>query len=215
MNISKEQYEKILECFMKSLLKNGLKATTMDSIAASLQMSKRTLYEIFGTKDEIFRQTHQFFHNKMKEKMAEIYCSSSNVMEGIIKCFLYHRDLMSNLSVDFIKDMGEYSIQRQLPSDSRHKLHYQNLHDLLQKGVAEGFFRTDINLLVQCRMLLLQMEALKGTQDLFPKDISLLEIYDSIILTFLRGISTPAGLDELEKFKPALTPNYHQNENKD
>lgn len=204
--ISRQQYERILDSFMKSLMQNGLKGTTMDSVASSLQMSKRTLYEIFGNKEEMFREVHIFFHQKMADKLTEIFNSSSNVMEAIINCFLFNRDLMSNLSVDFIRDMQNYAQQAkpQMFSEAHKRQHHQNLYDVLQRGVKEGYFREDVNLMVQCRMLTLQMEALKRTEELFPEDISLIEVYDSIIIGFLRGISSQKGLNELENYMPAL-----------
>lgn len=202
--ITQEQYNKILDCFIESLMKHGFKATTMDSIASSLQMSKRTLYEIFDNKEKIFQEAIIYFHKKVSEELTHIFLSSSNVMEGIINCFKYNRDLMSNLSADSLRDLQEYSKMKS-HSDSKTKLHdNQYLVDVLQKGVEEGFFRDDINFTVHCKMLLLQMEALKRTEELFPEDISLLEVYDNIIIGFLRGISSSKGLTELDKFLPSL-----------
>ena len=203
--IDPTQYNKILECFMKSLMQNGLKGTTMDSLASALQMSKRTLYEIFGNKEELFKEVHLYFHKKMAQKLSEIFLTSTNVMEAIIKCFLYNRDFMSNLCPDFIRDMQSISNQRVDKNKCAKRQHHQNLYEVLQKGVEEGYFREDVNLMVQCRMFLIQMESLKRTEDLFPEDISLLEIYDNIIIGFLRGISSQKGLDELEKYIPELT----------
>lgn len=198
-DISPEQYSKIMEGIMPSLMKNGLKGTTMDSLAASLQMSKRTLYEIFGSKEEMFKEVHKYFHKKIGNALRNIFCNSANIMEAIIKCFLYNRDLMSYVNADFIRDMDQFATKENLITECNRRHHYQNLYDVLQKGVDEGYFRDDINLQVQCRMLSLQMESLKRTEELFPEDITLLEIYDSIIMGFIRGISSPKGLEELEK----------------
>lgn len=206
-DISEEQYVRILECFMRALMKHGFKATTMDQIAASLQMSKRTLYEIFGNKEELFKEAHMYFHKKMSQKLEDIFRSSSNVMEAIIKCFLFNRDLMSRINADFIRDMEELASQTNIIDSNRFRKHHINLYEVLQKGVDEGYFRQDINLMVQCRMLTIQMEALKRSEELFSKDIPLLEVYDSIILGFLRGISTEKGLIELEKYTPLTSFN--------
>lgn len=206
-DFNEEQYNEILRRIMPALMKNGLKATSMDSIAVTLQMSKRTLYEIFGSKEEMFREVHKYFHKRMADALIEIFKTSDNVMEAIIKCFLYNRDMMSNVSAHFIRDLEQFATNGQIVTENTQRHHYQNLYDVLQKGVLEGYFRNDINLYVQCRMLTLQMEALKRTEELFPDDISLLEIYDSIIIGFLRGISSLKGLEEIERFMPALTSN--------
>ena len=203
--VSQEQYLKILECIVPILMKNGLKATTMDSLASNMQMSKRTLYEIFGSKDEMFREAHKYFHNKMAEKLKHIFENSGNIMEAIINCFLYNRDLMSIVNAEFIRDMEQFATQDNLISESKRRHHYQALYEVLQMGVEQGYFREDINLKVQCRMFLLQMESLKRTEELFPEDITLLEVYDSIMVGFLRSNSSQKGLAELEKFMPSLT----------
>ncbi|MCH5239869.1 MAG: TetR/AcrR family transcriptional regulator [Muribaculaceae bacterium] len=202
-DLTEEQYTKILEEFINSLTKNGLKATTMDGVASSLQMSKRTLYELFGSKEEMFREAHQYFNKKLATNLASIFDSSSNIMEAIIKCFLLIRDVMSRVNVDFIRDMEEYAIKGSLISENHRRQNYQNFYDILEKGVREGYFRNDVNLNIQCRMFAIQMETLKRGEGLFPDDISLLEIYDNVIMGFLRAISSTKGLNELEKYLPS------------
>lgn len=205
--VSQEQYIKLLERIMPIFLKNGVKSTTMDAVAASLQMSKRTLYEIFGSKEEMFLETNKYFHKKMADSLKEIFSASQNIMEAIIKCFLYNRDMMSNASADFLKDMEMLASKDGVVSEEHRRHHYQNLYEVLERGVKEGYFREDVNLKVQCRMLTIQMAALKKAEELFPEDISLLEIYDSIITGFLRGISSSKGLEEIEAYMPLMTNN--------
>lgn len=205
--VSQEQYIKLLERIMPIFLKNGVKSTTMDAVAASLQMSKRTLYEIFGSKEEMFLETNKYFHKKMADSLKEIFSASQNIMEAIIKCFLYNRDMMSNASADFLKDIEMLASKDGVVSEEHRRHHYQNLYEVLERGVKEGYFREDVNLKVQCRMLTIQMAALKKAEELFPEDISLLEIYDSIITGFLRGISSSKGLEEIEAYMPLMTNN--------
>lgn len=205
-DLTPQQYTRILDCFMDSLMKNGMRGTTMDSIAAKLKMSKRTLYEIFGTKEEMFQDFYGYFHHKMGIRLSQIFNSYSNVMEAIVKCFLFNRDMMSTLSSSFIRDMQEYNHVASLEMlEKAHKpQHHKNLFNVLQKGVEQGYFRKDLNLLVQCRILTVLMEALKHSEQLFPKDVSLLEAYDSIMIGFLRSICSLKGLDELEHYMPQI-----------
>ena len=204
MEINQDNYNALLENIMPILMKNGLKATTMDSLAAKMQMSKRTLYEIFGSKEEMFVAAHEYFHSKMAQSLKKIFADSNNVMEAIIKCFLFNRDFMGYVSANFIRDLELFANNDLSVSEKRRRHHYQNLLDVLQSGVEQGFFRSDINLEIQCQMLTIQMEALKRTEELFPQDISLLEVYDNIIIGFLRGISSYRGLEEIEKFMPLI-----------
>lgn len=208
------EYDALLEFIMSSLMKNGLKATTMDSIAASRQMSKRTLYEIFSDKETMFREVHSYFTKKYSETLKEIFTTSENVMEGIIRCFLYNRDMMNKCNVEFMRDLNNYYSeqlnlnQKQLEQNQIKKMIH--LHDVLKEGMEEGFIRNDVNLLVQCRMLIIQMESLKRMEEYFPEDITLIEAFDNIILSFLRGLSTSRGLEEIERLIPLMKTNENK-----
>ena len=199
--ISQEEYDALMEDIIASLMTNGVKSTTMDSIATSRQMSKRTLYEIFTSKEQMFQEACEYFHKKIARRLKEIFESSENIMESIVRCFLYNRDLMSNLNAEFIRNINQYFIesQKNKSNQSCSRPHHLFLYDILKRGVEEGFFIDTINLMVHCRMLGIQMESLKRMEEIFPPDITLLEVYDSITLGFLRGLCTSKGLEELDR----------------
>ena len=212
------EFNQLMEYIISSLMQNGLKATTMDSIAAGRQISKRTLYEIFESKENMFHQAFEYFKNKTNEDLVSIFKNSGNVMEAIVRCFLYNRDLMSELNVEFIQDVHQYHQKNSHCNNlnnfkENHHPHFFNLYEILSHGIEEGFFRDDFNLEVHCKMLFIQMESLKRMQELFPADITLLEVYDTIIITFLRGLSTNKGLAELDRIIPSMN-NISKKENK-
>lgn len=210
-NISKTEYNSLLEFISKELKKNGLKATTMDSLATSLQMSKRTLYEIFGSKETMFKEACRFYHSVMENSVKQIFCESSNMMEAIIRSFIFNRNLMSEVNVEFIKDINEIAHHEAHNEDNKNQM-FVHLENLLARGVEEGYFRSDTNLAVQCRMLAIQMESLKRMEELFPPDITLVEVYDSIMIGFLRGICSSKGLEELENSLALLNLNEKNKE---
>lgn len=203
-DLSQSQYEELMEFIISLLMSNGIKSTTMDSVAAAKQISKRTLYEIFQNKEEMVSKALLYFHDKVKNELSSIFNASSNVMEAIIKCFLYNRDMMSQVCVAFVRDLNEFN-DGCIPKKSHS--HNVYLYDVLERGIREGYFYDDINLLVQCRMLGIQMESLKRMEELFPPDISLLEAFDNISLGFLRGICNEKGRKELQKVESFLKAN--------
>ena len=62
------------------LLKNGLKSTTMDSVASALAMSKRTLYEIFESKKDMILKVVSYWQHQHRTKIEGIFADSKNVM---------------------------------------------------------------------------------------------------------------------------------------
>lgn len=197
--ISEEEYNRLLDFIMDELRAKGMKSTTMDSIAASYKISKRTLYEIFDNKEHMIEEAIGRWHTMAAAKYAEIHAGSSSIMETILKCFLFNRDYVRKTSLNFFRDFHAFAKQRSDKS-SKKKLVFQDyISGLLQKGVEEGYFRDDINIPVQSQMITIQMESMRRMEELFPENLSLVEIFDSIIITFLRGISTQKGIMTLDK----------------
>ena len=183
----------LYDFIIAELFKKGIKATTMDSLAASLQMSKRTLYEIFGSKDEMVERVLKKFYKESAENYKALFESSDNIMEALLKCLRYNRQIINKVSVDFIKDFALFKSHKENScNDSSFKIN--GFTEMLKMGAQQGYFRNDINFIVQGKILSIQMEALKRMEELFPSDISIVEVYDSISLGFLRSIASEKGL---------------------
>lgn len=210
-------YGDLLDGIAKILVSVGPKAATMEHIASSLKMSKRTLYEIFPSKDRMLEEVMDSIHNRMIDANRRIFENSDNIMDAMIKAFLLQRDFMRHVNVNFFRDMDRHFEKVKLNSEAKKVCYYKGFVDLLKKGTTQGVVRDDINFMVQCRMMDIQMESLKRMEELFPPDISLLEVYDSIVTGFLRGIATPKGMKMLDslldKFKE-IDSNFHETASK-
>lgn len=190
----------LLRAIRPIIFEKGLKATTMDIVAQRLRMSKRTLYEIFDSKNDMILRVIEFNEEIMRTKMAELLRESPNVIVALIRIFKFHRDILEKTNIDFFKDMDrlypELRQKHENCSDSRLK---QSMK-IFEMGVEQGVFRPDVNFLIMLKMMEIQSEALKRVEALFPPDITLLEIYDTISLGFLRSIASEKGhaiLDEI------------------
>lgn len=194
-----EAYENLLSDIAGILIRNGLKSTRMSFIASTLKMSKRTLYEIFDSKSEMIAEALKALHHNLACEVVEIHKSSANVMEALVRGFLRHRDVMGAVHIDFFRDLEYHFSKAKTDTDTTTKEFFAYYIDLLNKGADEGYFRKDVNFYIQCRMMLIQMEALRRMENLFPPEITLLEAYDSVNISFLRGIATRKGLDVLDE----------------
>lgn len=100
-HISKETYNRILETVSLSLRERGFKATTMDLIASQLSMSKRTLYEIFENKDQMFVETIKYSRRILKAVITRIFTQSSTVIEALVKVLRFHLAEMKRVNPVF------------------------------------------------------------------------------------------------------------------
>ncbi len=202
--LTPEAYSSLLDSITDILMQNGIKATSMDFIASTLHISKRTLYEVFGNKNQMVSECISALHERIKKEHSAIFESTENVMEAILLHFVKQRDFLSKTSVEFISDMDALYAQTEIHTAESRQLFLDNFVAIMRKGVEQGYFRSDVNLRVQCRMMHIQMESLKRMEELFPSDITLLDAFDSVSIAFLRGIASLKGLEMLDQLTSKL-----------
>ena len=197
---SKHQtHQNLLNRIVPIILEKGLKSTTMDTVAATLGMSKRTLYEIFGSKSEMINRTLEAMERQNEEFVNLAFATSDNVMEAIIKVYKRNRDFIGSVNVDFYRDMDRLYKDKREDYDRVREGRHERMLNMFRLGVEQGMFRADVDYTVQSRMMALHMEALKRIEELFPPDITLQRVFDSIITSFLRSIASEKGMAVLDR----------------
>ena len=121
-------------------------------------------------------------------------------MIALIRIFDMHRKNLIGMNVSFFKDMDRLYPELRQDYEKRHQSQREGLQKLYQRGVAEGVFRGDINFLVFSKMMEIQAESLKRMEKLFPPEITLIEIYDTMYTLFLRSIASRLGNDLLDTY---------------
>ncbi len=213
--ISQEQHERIMNEVFRMIRVKGLKRTTMDALATSLGMSKRTIYEIYGNKYSLLIKCLKFHHKQRINAINELFNQSHNAMEALYKVFYMHLQFINNTSVQFFEDMDEHFKNLRPTYDENTDPLLSGLKCAIDRGIAQGVFRAEINYTIAIKMFTIQMEALKRMEDYFPKEITGPEVFHAIVISFLRTIATPKGVEILDDKIRDITENpslYNINE---
>lgn len=203
-DLTEKEYNALLSRIVPIILKKGLKSTTMDIVATSIGMSKRTLYEIFESKSNLLKEVLAAFEQQNQAHYTSIFEKADNVMEAFVEVFKYTRDVIGSLNAAFYRDMDRLYKSNKADYEKTRELHHERMARMYELGVRQEMFRADVDYSVQSRMIGLQMEALKRTEELFPPNISIQRVFDSIILGFLRSIASPKGMTVLDKLTHEL-----------
>ena len=203
-SLAPETYAALAEAIMDIICTQGPKAATMDYVAARLQMSKRTLYEIFGSKEGMIIDVVGHDMHKNHELYCHIFATSPDVLVALTRIFRKQRDLMTRMSPRFFRDMDTIYHKVRATYDHLHKEHEEDMLAVFNKGVEQGMFRPGVNYRVLSRLMKVQMESLKRMEEVFPPDITLLEAYDTMAIGLLRSIATPEGMAKLDRLIPDL-----------
>lgn len=195
---TEQGYNKLEAEIFQILAEKGPADTTMDLLARRLSMSKRTLYEIFGSKDEMIRTIMQHIHQEYAAHVDEISRSSRNMMETMANLLLYHQKMIDRLSKEFFVDMDTKYRHLRPDYNSGSQKWSEYFKDAIITGIKQGVFREDANYDIIIPLFRVQMESLKRMEELFPPGITLAEAYNAISLGFLRSIANQKGLEILE-----------------
>ncbi|AZC18496.1 MULTISPECIES: TetR/AcrR family transcriptional regulator [Pseudomonas] len=121
-------------------LSEGMSALSVGEIAARMRCSRRRLYELAGTKEELFcRMIQRYFDSVLKEGNQVIDQAQGNSAEVLTEYFRVGAKAGSTLSTPFLLDL------ERLPEAKRIFDEYQNARavvaeQLLEQGIREGFF---------------------------------------------------------------------------
>lgn len=192
-----ELRDKVIHTALEAFQKNGIRSITMDDIAALLKISKRTLYEIFADKETLLKECI-LQHQQMAQKaLTQLVARSSNVLEVILTCYQGSVEMYRKVDKRFFDDMKKYPKVYAMLKANREQDN-KVVIDFLKKGVEQGLFRQDINFEIIHFLLREQLDLLLAEKAL--NEFPFLEVYESIMLTYLRGISTAEGNRELDEF---------------
>ncbi|MEZ5106262.1 MAG: TetR/AcrR family transcriptional regulator [Draconibacterium sp.] len=197
-----EVRDRILEESTKQFFQFGIRNITMDDIAVSLGISKRTVYETFKDKGELVQSCIEKLTKLHDKRTAEVVSGSENVIEAI---FVFMREgikAMNAVNPVFFKDLEKLfpSLWKKLESESISK-RFDLSSKLLRKGIAEGLFRNDLNVEIIAKLFHAQMNILID-ESVFPRDkYDHAEIFQQMIINFTRGISTSKGIQVIEQLE--------------
>ena len=192
-----ELKERIIATATEAFTTKGIKSITMDDIAAALGISKRTLYEVFEDKETLLREVLLKNQVDKNEFLENLLAESTNVLEVILVCFQKSIEMFHKTNKRFFEDLKKYPsiynmMKERSESDSEKTMSFFML------GVEQGIFRSDVNFAIVNLLVREQFDVLLNTD--VCNEYSFIEVYESIMFTYIRGISTEKGAKVLEDF---------------
>ncbi len=162
-----ELRERIILAAVELFTTNGIKSITMDEIAASLGISKRTLYEVFPDKETLLEECILKSQKDGDIFVKGVIETSSNVLEVLLRCYQWSIERFHATNKKFFEDIKKYPKAYQLMKNNRNRSSEDTVN-FFKEGVKQGIFRDDvnfaiINLLVRDQLDLLMAQEAKDT----------------------------------------------------
>ena len=189
--------ERIIVKATQAFTTHGIKSITMDDIATSLGISKRTLYEVFADKEALLKECLLKVQHDRDQYLKEVLSKSNNVLEVILSLFKRNIEALHHTNKRFFVDIKKYPkvyeiMKNKQDADSKDAMSFFKL------GIDQGIFRSDINFPIVNMLVREQFNVLLNTE--ICDEFSFVDVYESIMFTYIRGISTVKGAAVLDDF---------------
>ncbi len=195
-----EVRERIIEEATTQFFKFGIRNVTMDDIAVSLGISKRTVYETFQNKSSLVETCLKKMEVLQDELTKKIISESANVIECIFAFMESGIKAIKAVNPVFFKDMEKFYPQVFKSIESESKIRKSELGiKLTKEGIENGLFRKNLNVELVSKIFQEQMNML-ADENIFPRDkYDLSEVFKNMTINFTRGISTLKGIEIIDK----------------
>ena len=181
-------------------LQYGFKTFTMDDLANSLGISKKTLYEQFASKNDLVEATLDYALEMTCHQVDKFVSGEGSVIENVFR----NQREVQNL-FDFNSSIPIWELKKYFPKTyERMDIEFTKsdalfIDKLLERGWEEGLFRKDINVSFY-KVFYNSVQRLRTFSDTFDeKEFSFWDTIYTIMEYFFRIIVNEKGLQELEK----------------
>lgn len=177
----------------------GIRNISMDELASSLGISKRTIYEIFKDKEEILHSILVKQKEERNEYFKEFLTDEYNVVEVFIKIIELNKKMpFSNMR--FFQDIENYypKISKML----KEEVQKNNilLQEFLHNGIEQGYIRDNLNVEVAAFLVEESTQIYIRVSYIEKPRFSFAELFDTMMINFVRGISTEKGIKIIDSY---------------
>ena len=181
------------------MTRRGVTSVTMDMIASSCGISKRTLYEIYPDKRTLVSQVVHDIYQAREKHMSQILDEVPNKLEAILRIYLDVREHVTKISEVFTNDVERLYPDILSEILKREQNYTQGLTRILAQGQDEGVFRRTHNTAILAAYFTISMRQMPQTLRLYPKGTSLSAALDGAFISFLRGVASAKGIEIIDK----------------
>lgn len=179
----------------------------MDDIAKHLGMSKKTIYLHFSDKNELVNILIQEKLNSQDCIMKTCCTHAENAVQEVFFAITNMKEFLSTINGKLFYDLQKYHPKAWLYfTEFKEKILAKTINDNINRGLAEGLYRAEINVDILTEMRLQQIDIIFNQHDNYTMNkYSLAQIMVELTEHFLHGVCNIKGLQIVEKYKLLTT----------
>lgn len=189
-----QERNRILNYAISKFHAEGFYKTSMDEIARDLQMSKKTIYKYFQSKEILLEAVAGWLMSESKDHIDSILSSKESVVVKFTKIINIYNSKVLKCSDKWFTDLQIHAPRLwQKIDEFRTNRIYQVLSELIDEGKNEGLVDKEIPTCVIVSTYNSSMRSMINYKFLYENDISVNDAVNHGMQLLLNGILTKKG----------------------
>ena len=193
--------ERILNKAHELFMQYGIRSVSMDDIANSLGMSKKTLYQYYADKDEL---VDAVVDGHIKEIQSNCIGCRSDAKNAVHEIFITMERILqefSNMNPMVLYDLEKFHFKSYHRfREHKDKFLAKVIRENIEWGIREELYRPEIDIDVMCKFRLESMMIPFNVALFPPGRFNLGELSQQIIEHFVYGLATIKGHKLIQKY---------------
>ena len=193
----------ILGGAMTLFMTQSVKSVTMDQVAKSLQMSKKTLYKYVTDKKDLVKKTMEFAIQQDCCDVETVLDEHLNAIDALIKIDHVVSAKLEHVDKNRISELKQYYPEAWMVLHTHlNNYVYNCMLDNMKSGIEEGYYRKNIDPVIITRLYVYRMTDIFDAL-IFPEDEYTPSRIDKEYMRYhIHGIASEKGIKYIEeKFK--------------
>ena len=188
---------KILDTAMLDFAKRGIKSVKMDDIARGLNISKRTLYEIYENKEILLYECIKKAKAQDECEMLAMMSHHDNVIDIILNIYKIKIEQFKQVTPLFYSDLEKFPMVMSY-LEEQHERDRVLQKQFIVRGVEEGYFRKDVDIDIVITMFDALSQYVRRTR--LYNQYPVKDIFNNMLFISFRGICTQKGIEVIDHF---------------
>jgi AcrR family transcriptional regulator len=194
-----EDLKQILAKVRELYMRYGIKSITMDDVASTLSISKKTLYKHVTDKEDL---VGKFVDQEIDIQRADSSCILNGNHNAIEELLMVSK--MVNHKLKEINPSTEYDLRKYYPLHfqrltlTRRERMYNSIVTNIKKGKGEGLYREELNEDIIGKLQVSRIESMMNNEVFTIDEFTSPKFFQEIFTYHIRGIANEKGIELLE-----------------
>jgi AcrR family transcriptional regulator len=194
-----EKFEKIINESAELFSRYGIRNLSMDDICREIGISKKTLYQYVENKADLVKATLANLMNDQSHKERWEAISQLNAIDQLLESSRLICDSMKRLPASATFELKKYypAIFNEFFQLKKEKI-FGAVAENIRKGIAEGFYRSDLDVETVARLYVQKLENIHNPEFLESVGLTPGAVFKVMYDTHIRGIANAEGIKYYE-----------------